>query len=81
MNNLINRFSSSLDYYKNPRNNYNEHSCRIEYIDPLLKLLGWDVANERGSIYIQEMLKRHQRRVKGAVDIEKMKLEHIGPSI
>lgn len=48
LNNLINRFSSSLDYYKNPRNNYNEHSCRIEYIDPLLKLLGWDVANERG---------------------------------
>ncbi len=48
LNNLINRFSASLDYYKNPRNNYNEHSCRIEYIDPLLKLLGWDVANERG---------------------------------
>ena len=48
LNNLIDRFSASLDYYKNPRNNYNEHSCRIEYIDPLLKLLGWDVANERG---------------------------------
>ena len=48
LNNLINRFSASLDYYKNPRNSYNEHSCRIEYIDPLLKLLGWDVANERG---------------------------------
>ena len=45
---LANRFQTNLAYYKDPRNNYNEHSCRIEYIDPLLKILGWDVANERG---------------------------------
>lgn len=25
-----------------------DYSCRIEYIDPLLKILGWDVANEKG---------------------------------
>lgn len=45
---LANRFQMNLTYYKEARNNYNEHSCRIEYIDPLLKILGWDVANERG---------------------------------
>lgn len=45
---LVNRFQTNLAYYKETRNNYNEHSCRIEYIDPLLKILGWDVANERG---------------------------------
>lgn len=48
LNDLANRFQTNLAYYKEARNNYNEHSCRIEYIDPLLKILGWDVANERG---------------------------------
>lgn len=48
LNDLANRFQKNLAYYKETRNNYNEHSCRIEYIDPLLKILGWDVANERG---------------------------------
>lgn len=45
---LVARFESHLAYYKDPQNNYNEHSCRIEFIDPFLKLLGWDVANEKG---------------------------------
>ena len=45
---LVNRFHSNIEFYKNTKNAYNEHSCRIEYIDPLLKLLGWDVANEKG---------------------------------
>lgn len=48
LNDLVNRFQTNLTYYKEARNNYNEHSCRIEYIDPLLKILGWDVANEKG---------------------------------
>ena len=45
---LVDRFQANLPYYKDTKNNYNEHSCRIEYIDPLLKILGWDVANEKG---------------------------------
>jgi len=45
---LIERFKKNIQYYKNSSNAYNEHSCRIEYIDPLLKILGWDTANERG---------------------------------
>ena len=45
---LIDRFSNNLDFYKDNKNAYNEHSCRIEYIDPFLKILGWDVANESG---------------------------------
>lgn len=45
---LIEQFSTNLDYYKDAKQNYNEHSCRIEFIDPFLKLLGWDVANEKG---------------------------------
>lgn len=45
---LVDRFQCNLQFYKDTKNNYNEHSCRIEYIDPLLKLLGWDVSNEKG---------------------------------
>ena len=45
---LADRFHNSLSYYKDNKKHYNEHSCRIEYIDPFLKLLGWDVANEKG---------------------------------
>ncbi|MGN0364685.1 MAG: Eco57I restriction-modification methylase domain-containing protein [Suilimivivens sp.] len=48
LQNLVDRFHANIDFYKDTRNTYNEHSCRIEYIDPLLKLLGWDVANEKG---------------------------------
>ncbi len=45
---LINRFHANLAYYKDGKNSYNEYSCRIEYIDPLLVSLGWDVANTKG---------------------------------
>lgn len=45
---LIDRFGANLGFYKDAKNAYNEHSCRIEYIDPFLKLLGWDVANKKG---------------------------------
>lgn len=48
LQNLVERFQANIDFYKDSRNAYNEHSCRIEYIDPLLKVLGWDVANEKG---------------------------------
>lgn len=45
---LVDRFDQNLSYYKTTQNAYNEHSCRIEYIDPLLEVLGWDVANRKG---------------------------------
>ncbi len=45
---LIKRFDANLVYYKDLKNSYNEHSCRIEYIDPLLYIFGWDVANTKG---------------------------------
>ena len=45
---LVDRFENNLHYYKDSRNSYNEHSTRIEYIDPLLEILGWDVANRQG---------------------------------
>lgn len=48
LKNLIERFTNNLHYYKDPRQAYNEHSCRNEYIDPLLQLLDWDISNSKG---------------------------------
>jgi hypothetical protein len=45
---LADRFAANLYYYKDSRQAYNEHSCRVEYIDPFLQILGWDVANAKG---------------------------------
>ena len=45
---LAERFAANLNYYKDTKNAYNEHSCRVEYIDPLLMMLGWDVPNANG---------------------------------
>ena len=45
---LVTRFDNNIAAYKDAKNAYNEHSCRIEYIDPFLQLLGWDVPNRAG---------------------------------
>lgn len=45
---LVKKFNENISYYKDGKNTYNEHQCRIEYIDPFLRLLGWDVSNEKG---------------------------------
>lgn len=46
---LVEHFDANIDFYKDTKKAYNEHSCRIEFIDPFLKILGWDVANENGA--------------------------------
>ena len=46
---LVEHFDANIDFYKDTKKAYNEHSCRIEFIDPFLKILGWDVANEKGA--------------------------------
>jgi len=43
---LINRFERNLNAYRS--GHYNETQVRREFIDPLLTLLGWDVANKHG---------------------------------
>jgi type I restriction-modification system DNA methylase subunit len=48
LNNLVDNFTSNIAYYKTNSTHYNEHSTRVEYIDPILNLLGWDIANKKG---------------------------------
>lgn len=45
---LVENFRKNLNIFKDVKAKYNEHSTRIEYIDPLLELLGWDVKNKKG---------------------------------
>lgn len=45
---LIKQFRDNISYYKNRSLLYNEQSCRYEFIDPLLAILGWDVSNNQG---------------------------------
>lgn len=44
--NLVNKFDKNRSAYKN--DTYNEHSCRDEFINPLLEILGWDISNKSG---------------------------------
>ncbi|BCN32989.1 Eco57I restriction-modification methylase domain-containing protein [Anaeromicropila herbilytica] len=42
---LINEFHNNIEFYKS--SNYNESECRLNFIDKLLKIFGWDVDNEK----------------------------------
>lgn len=44
---LISKFEKDIKYYKNA-DKYNENNCRMEFIDPFFKLLGWDISNSQG---------------------------------
>ena len=44
---LIESFKKNIDNMKAPKNKYNETSCRNEYIDSFLEILGWDVTNKK----------------------------------
>jgi type I restriction-modification system DNA methylase subunit/predicted type IV restriction endonuclease len=46
LNQLITRFENNLEAYKSPK--YNETQLRLEFINPLFELLGWDVSNTKG---------------------------------
>jgi len=41
---LIAKFEQNVESYRNPA--YGEAEVRIEFINPLFELLGWDVANK-----------------------------------
>ncbi len=43
---LVERFDRDRDAYSSGR--YNEAQARVDIINPLLGLLGWDVENRRG---------------------------------
>ncbi|MES9602309.1 type I restriction endonuclease [Actinomadura sp. NPDC000929] len=45
---LVERFAADFDYYTDSRRRYLEADARSEFIDPLLRALGWDIENQQG---------------------------------
>ncbi len=45
---LVRRYDLHSDYYTSPSGKYNEHSCRDDFINEFLVILGWDVGNTKG---------------------------------
>lgn len=48
INILVENFQRNLASYKSGKIKYNEHSTRIEFIDPFFEALGWDMSNKKG---------------------------------
>jgi hypothetical protein len=46
LHDLVERFDRNIEAYRS--GDYNETQVRREFIDPLFKLLGWDIDNEQG---------------------------------
>lgn len=45
---LVQNFEKNLEDFKSSKSKYNEHSTRIEFIDPFFEALGWDISNKKG---------------------------------
>ncbi|KAB3537879.1 N-6 DNA methylase [Alkaliphilus pronyensis] len=64
---LVQSFTDNLTYYKSTA--YNESACRLNYIDNLFKVLGWDVSNDSNtSPQIREVLVEDYDRSTGRPD-------------
>jgi hypothetical protein len=48
LKNLVDRFGADEARLTGAASGYQETEARVEYIDPLLELLGWDMANAKG---------------------------------
>ncbi|MGH1375799.1 MAG: Eco57I restriction-modification methylase domain-containing protein [Alphaproteobacteria bacterium] len=43
---LIKKYEDNLDYYQSSK--YNETQLRVDFLDPMFELLGWDIKNNKG---------------------------------
>lgn len=65
---LVDKFNKNIIEYKSSAK-YNELSCRIEFIDPLLEILGWDVRNEQAlPPYFREVIAENYSEESGRPD-------------
>lgn len=61
---LLARYAASRDEFR--KTTFNETQARIELIDPLFNLLGWDMANSKGySDEYREVIHEDRVRVEG----------------
>ncbi|WP_375380176.1 DNA methyltransferase [uncultured Sphingomonas sp.] len=64
LNELVARYSANRDEFR--KSTFNETQARIELIDPLFTLIGWDMANRKGySDEYKEVIHEDRVRVEG----------------
>ena len=63
---LAQKYASQTDVYEQA--DYNEAQTKQDFINPLFKILGWDIDNEKGKIqYLREVILEDRVRVEGKV--------------
>lgn len=64
LSDLVSRYDANRDAFR--KSTFNETQTRIELIDPLFKLIGWDIANSKGySDEYKEVIHEDRVRVEG----------------
>lgn len=70
--NLIERYRANRDAIRVHGSTYNESQLRLDYIDPLLSALGWDVGNhQEASQFRREVIVEEQIEVDGSATKKK----------
>ena len=60
------KYASQTDVYEQA--DYNEAQTKQDFINPLFKILGWDIDNEKGKVqYLREVILEDRVRVEGRV--------------
>ncbi len=49
---LVERFKDNYGEYKRANSDYNETQLRIDFLNPFLQALGWDVLNEKYAAWV-----------------------------
>jgi hypothetical protein len=61
---LVNNFHDQIESYKNP--SYNETQLRRDFLDKFIKILGWDVDNEKAyAESFREVIHEDRIRISG----------------
>ena len=72
---LVARFEAGRSQYSSQ--SYNETDLRVEFLDPLFRLLGWDVGNESGRpIHLREVVREASVEVEDADGFRKKRPDY-----
>ena len=72
---LVTRFEEGRTQYASP--SYNETDLRVEFLDPLFRLLGWDVGNESGRpIHLREVVREASVEIEDANGFRKKRPDY-----
>lgn len=66
---LVNKYDELKKYYKGKRSDFKEETCKIDFINPFFRLLGWDIENTKGlEPHLREVIYEQNLRGTGRSD-------------